>query len=87
MKFSKKRYSFIRFAPSGAADHRQAVERSETPVNEQAVNPQHTMCNDIAKLRKGRQTTGRRWSAAKPLHTGSGTHVNGQTPENQSPNA
>ena len=46
LKFSQKRYSFIRFAPSGAADHRQAVERSETPVNEQVVERSETPANN-----------------------------------------
>ena len=55
------------FSPAGATDHRQAVERSGTPVNVQTMKTPYTMCNDIAKPRKGRQTTGRRWSAAEPL--------------------
>ena len=33
-------------APLGATDHRQAVERSETPVNEQVVERSETPVNE-----------------------------------------
>ena len=44
-------YHFV--SPAGAADHRQAVEHSGTPVNGQAVKPQWMMCNNITQPRRG----------------------------------